>query len=162
TFAAKVDKAGGTMSADPTVALGVATKRYVDGRAKGIARKNASNQSVAANTDTKVTLGTALLNEVGTFASNRWTPPAGPVLISASSDIAGTTASGLYLSSMFIAKNGVAAATSAAFVSKDETVSASATLYDRANGTDYYELFVFSDVAASIIAGRTLFTGVTL
>ncbi len=45
-LAAKVDKAGGTMNADPTVALGVATKQFAEGMLRGRARNRNGDMRV--------------------------------------------------------------------------------------------------------------------
>lgn len=102
-----------------------------------------SNQTgIVGGATTKITFNTKVY-DIGTLfstANNRWTPPAGTVQLSAGMLISGTWTSA-NPSSIYIYKNGNPLFQSVVSSSTNQgngTISVS----DRANGTDYYEVFL--------------------
>lgn len=106
------------------------------------ATKGGTDQTgVLSATNTLVTFGTEEFDTGTHFASNRWTPPSGLVTLSAGIQASGTISSGARISAT-IFKNG------AAFAQSNSACQANlgATFIgaeDRANGTDFYELYIF-------------------
>lgn len=141
-----------------------------NGRPHFRANKNGTNQTgIADITNTKVTFTTEAVDNGGYYdaANSRWTPPAGPVQIEANVTITGTFVSGLECRA-FIYKNGadfMRSAPSHTAGTGGGTVSVS--IMDVANGTDYYEIYVYGDVSSGTItvAGSLIlssFTGICL
>jgi hypothetical protein len=129
--------------------------------------KSANQTGIGDSSFTKVTFDTVVFNDDGTFASNKWTPPAGRVRMTAQVKITGTfSAAALVFAVLY--KNGVPASNSApiyAPVANDQEVLIE--YVDVADGTDYYEVYVYADVSsgtATVTAGtspyyRTSFQG---
>jgi hypothetical protein len=117
------------------------------------AHKNTTNQTGIVNgTFTKVTFGTELF-DIGSFydaSTSRWTPPAGVVNIVASTYMdTNLIASNIYIVSVY--KNGVRYKDSH-ILSGGGGVTLAApviNIIDRANGTDFYEIFVFGSTAST-------------
>lgn len=114
------------------------------------AHKNSSNQTgLADSVYTKLTFGTEKFDLGGCFntTNSRWTPPAGLVQLNAFVFIAsGAKASGSSFYVAKIIKNGVtdvAAGPGAANPGTPTTASTNVSAVDQANGTDYYEVFLF-------------------
>lgn len=133
------------------------------------AHKNGSNQTgIADITYTKVTFGTEVF-DAGSYydtTNSRWTPPAGPVLLSCTIFVTGTFTTGQ--SQVALYKNGAADAITANYsVTGGAVGGLIATVVDTANGTDYYECFVYADVSSgtSTVLGTatvSYFSGSTL
>lgn len=129
------------------------------------ANKGGTNQTgIPVTTFTKVTFNTEVADVGGYFdaaTNSRWTPPAGGVLLAFSLHFGAGNADGLRLGSIF--KNGVELARfggGTKFTASDGTVSGS--VVDVASGTDYYEVFAYSDVGSGIVIGtvaETFFSG---
>jgi hypothetical protein len=114
-----------------------------------VATLSADQTGVPANTYTKVNFNTASYNQNGKFnASNgRWTPSAGPVQIEAQLYPTGSVTS----FGISIYKNGAQL--------KNAIVSAgvvAVVAVDTANGTDYYECWVYSNAAVGVSSNPTL------
>jgi hypothetical protein len=114
------------------------------------ATKNGASQTgIGTVTATKVTFGTATQSS-GSFystANSRWTPPAGLVELTATYYIsAGLTSSGVV--EAYIYKNGslLKAVTDIVY---SATGGISITAIDVANGTDYYEAWVYLTTAST-------------
>lgn len=131
------------------------------------AHKNAVDQTgIADVTQTKVTFGTEVYDVGGYFdaATNyRWTPPAGKVRLIFGARLAGTTPA---TTVVYIFKNGAnfRQLVNNNFVSDDMLL---VVVDDDANGTDYYEAFVYMDVASGTVTVRgattdTWFSGTML
>ncbi|MDE2103603.1 MAG: hypothetical protein KGL39_40570 [Patescibacteria group bacterium] len=142
-----------------SVATSVLTPASLAQKAYFKANLNGSNQTgIADSTFTKVTFSNALTN-VGSYydaATNyRWTPPASNVVIQAT--VAMTTAVvAASLAVCVIYKNGALFAYGTppyATVAADTRCHVSVT--DAANGTDYYECFVYIDSVAggAVVSG---------
>lgn len=120
--------------------------------------KNAVAQTgIATLTATKITFGTEGHDYGGYFdtALSRWTPPASPIRLSAFVQGNGFTAS--TLATLLLYKNGVV------FARVNQTVTAAGTLEtlgitacDVANGSDYYELYIYGTTAGSITVFGTV------
>jgi hypothetical protein len=104
-----------------------------------------TTQNLADVTLTKVTFGHVVFNVGGYFASNKWTPPAGIVSLTASffaTNIAAvnSNASGgvaIYKNGSIFSQTNGRQDSSSAFVAT--------TISDTANGTDFYEMYVVCD-----------------
>ncbi len=128
-------------------------------------KNNTTQTGIASVTFTKLTFTTEVFDIGGYYdaSTSKWTPPAGMVHISAASGVIGATAT--FLMVLAIYKNGVRY--------KDGiNTSASATedaisvhIIDRANGTDYYEVFLYATGGALTADGGntvTYFMGTVL
>lgn len=125
------------------------------------AHKNGTDQTVSTTNPTKVTFGTEIYDVGSDFASSRWTPPAGTVLMSAAvalEDNADNT------KKIIIYKNG--SEFKRTLLREDAgagTLSTFITIMDQANGTDYYEVYceLASDSSYTIsgLATNTFFMG---
>jgi hypothetical protein len=115
-------------------------------------RLNANQTGVVSATPTKVLYDTETY-DVGSFfdavTNHRWTPPAGTVSMTASMYGTGTIASGSS-TALFLYKNGTAAFQIVAFGGTGAGF-ASGTFYDRANGTDFYEVFAYITTTAGTV-----------
>jgi hypothetical protein len=107
-------------------------------------RLSANQTGVVSATPTKILFDTETY-DVGSFfdaaTNHRWTPPAGTVALSASMYGTGTIASGSS-TALFLYKNGAQAFQINAFGATGAGF-ANGTFFDRANGTDYYEVFAY-------------------
>lgn len=110
---------------------------------------NGTNQTgIPGATYTLVTFNNAVYNVGSNFntSTNRWTPPAGTVFLSANLQTSGTITAGT-IYSIAIYKNG-----SALFYSSSGSAvnqgSGPIALSDRANGTDYYQVYVFQTTSS--------------
>jgi hypothetical protein len=118
------------------------------------AHKNGTAQTGIANaTPTKISFGTELFDVGGNYDATtdyRWMPPAGKVLIQWNVGFA----AGLQANSVtqgILRKNGV----NLKMANRNEppaggTFTLGACVVDDANGTDYYEVFVFGQTASTI------------
>lgn len=115
-----------------------------------VATLSADQTGIAANTWTKINFNLSGYNQNGKFntSSSRWTPSPGPVEINA--QIACPTVATVLLA---IYKNGIQACHNAG----TNTPTVPLTIVDNANGTDYYECWVQSNVANTVTANY-LFT----
>lgn len=111
-----------------------------------------SNQTgVASGTPTKITFNTKVY-DIGTLfstANNRWTPPAGTVQMSAGMLITGTWAASS-ATSIYIYKNGSPLIQSVT-ASITGQGNGALSVDDRANGTDYYEVWVTQSTTAGTV-----------
>jgi hypothetical protein len=103
---------------------------------------SASQTGVASNTTTLVTFNTVSYN-VGSFfntSTNRWVPPAGTIVLDACTYATGSLSTAGSFST-FIYKNG-----SGLYQAVNDVVTTQGgnciTVQDRANGTDYYQVYV--------------------
>lgn len=118
-----------------------------------VATLSATQTGVVANTWTKVTFNVAGFNQNGKYdtTQSRWTPAAGPVQIEAqlAPSAAGTIGVAIY-------KNG----TSIKSTTSTE-VDVFVSMVDNASGSDYYECWVNSSVANTILSSsiNTYFDG---
>ncbi len=118
--------------------------------------------TVADSTFTKVTF-TNEVYDVGSYfdlANNKWTPPAGIVAIEARVRVKPTTGTlnSTYICAATIYKNGaIFASSSARQLTSDGNASIVAS--DSASGTDFYEMYVFSDTTSGVNA--TVYNGST-
>jgi hypothetical protein len=131
--------------AGSTVSVGLAQKPSF------FAHRNGSSQTgIADSTTTKISLTTERLDIGGYFSTvnSRWTPPAGTVLLIAGAvlDAATTMAAGNAFV-LQIYKNGttVIGACNIVAAVASSYIGATTAAIDVANGTDYYEAFVFVD-----------------
>lgn len=136
------------------------------------AHKNGTHQTgITDGTFTKVTLTTEAF-DIGSFydaANSRWTPPAGMVAIDGGIFVGATTGAELMTTNgavvLSLYKNGVRYKDSNTFVAALGAGFAATTLgiVDRANGTDYYELFIFGTTTTTFrvdgTANNTYFMG---
>jgi hypothetical protein len=126
------------------------------------AHKNGTNQgSIATATFTKVTFETEVF-DVGGFYNNasgasgsRWTPPAGKVMVIANVFWSAGTTSGTFIASIY--KKGVRFKDNFVF---NPTATAAfgnqVVIIDDADGTDYYEAFVFGATGTSLTVDGTI------
>lgn len=126
-----------------------------------VANKGGTNQTgVASVTETKVTFGTEVTDVGGYYntSTSRWTPPAGPVHMSAALFFSGALVSG-GTSYVVIYKNGAPFRAGAGQNGANTGVSAGfVSAIDVASGTDYYEVFGFTTTSsgtATISGGTT-------
>lgn len=134
----------------------VATSRFS-------AHKNGTDQTgVAALTNTQVTFGTEAYDYNSKFASNAWTPDAGPVRMTFACYATGTFNSG-DLAQIMIFKNG--SLFKLVFVSCNTSqFSGALSAEDIANGTDVYTAYVYCPTASGTYTVKgvtygTYFTG---
>lgn len=112
------------------------------------AHKNGVDQTgVADVTFTQVTFGTEVYDRGGNFAANGWTPPAGPVTMSAAALLSGTWAAGSQIA-LAIFKNGAAYKQANWYSAAANIGGAFVAADDVANGTDVYTLQIFVDVTS--------------
>lgn len=104
---------------------------------------NVDQTGIASNTPTKVNFSTLLYDPDGTFSTvqNRWTPPAGKVLINCQIWLAGTFAAGASLNAV-VYKNGAQFKGGFFYAPIANDGVTFCNIQDVANGTDYYEIFV--------------------
>lgn len=148
----KVAKAGDTMTnflslhADPSSALHAATKQYVDSRTSPAAYFVAylsSGPNVPNEAWTKINFNTVSYN-VGSYfntSTYRWTPPAGAVRL-----LFSWFGGGAYLGTpvyLGLYKNGVFFKTAIGSALSTTVAGGQVSAVDVANGTDYYEAYVF-------------------
>lgn len=126
-----------------------------------VANKGGTNQTgVVSVTETKVTFGTEVTDVGGYYntSTSRWTPPAGPVHMTASLFFSGALVSG-GSSYAVIYKNGAPFRAGANQNGANAGVSAGfVSIIDVASGTDYYEVFgltTTSSGTATISGGAT-------
>ena len=116
--------------------------------------KNGSNQSIPNNTYTKVTFSTEEFDIGGYFdtTNSRFTPPAGYYSFNASVTLtASTDTSVIYLS---LYKNGVGYKTGIYNkASGTGPVGSNISCLAEANGTDYFELYIYQDSGTQSISG---------
>lgn len=130
------------------------------------AHKNGTDQTgIASGVNTKLTFTTEVF-DIGSFydaANSKWTPPAGMVQITAATSVSNQTVN--TVGQIIIFKNGVAY--------KKAVISTGATndgvfvsIIDRANGTDFYEIYLnaFSSttITSTGFATTTYFMGFVL
>lgn len=115
-----------------------------------LANKNADQTGIATTTYTKVTFETEVRDVGGYYdpTTSRWTPPAGRVLVSAVLNLGGTITAST-ISYAVIYKNGSAVA-HAGFVAVSNAGTPGPVIFiDDANGTDFYEVYVFLSTVAT-------------
>lgn len=125
---------------------------------------SANQTGVASATPTLVTFNSTSYN-VGSYfntSTNRWTPPSGTISLTASMYGTGTIASGSS-TAIFIYKNGSAVAQINGLATAGQGF-ATAAWQDRANGTDYYQVYAYLTTTSgtstlSASASLTYFTG---
>lgn len=144
--AVKVD--GTTITAS---ASGVLTAVGATAVAQGFrAHKNGTDQTGIANsTATKVTFGTEVFDDGSYYdtTNSRFTPPAGIISVSGNVYLTSGVTSGS-VGAVYVYKNG-SLLTQTPFVgSSANSATAAFTVVDDANGTDYYEVWVYA-VSAS-------------
>ena len=111
------------------------------------ANKGGTNQTgVADVTFTKVTFGTESYDVGSHFSSSAWTPPAKKVSMVAACYCTGTMASGSQIT-LCLYKNGSVFAVGTWFSGANQG-SGLVAAEDNANGTDYYEVYVYVDVTS--------------
>lgn len=118
------------------------------------AHKNATDQTgIVDQTWTTLTFGTEVYDIGGYFASDTWTPPAGPIAMTASAFAsAGVTASNLEF--LGIWKNGALFAYgSPGYAQATNVFRAAVSASDLANGTDAYIVRVFLIGGPSTVSG---------
>jgi hypothetical protein len=105
--------------------------------------KNGTNQTgVAYNAFTKLTWSTEAFDVGNLFGSDKWTPPAGKVLLSAAAHfVANANDCPTIITAIY--KNGTELARSRCDRPSNREVHLPLTFIDDANGTDYYEVYVF-------------------
>jgi hypothetical protein len=94
---------------------------------------------------------TEVFDDGGYFdlANSRWTPPAGPVVLSGAISLSGNFAVGS-VHAVGILKNGVSFAQNTVYESvTNQGLGGVITAMDIANGTDYYELYAYSTTSSS-------------
>lgn len=143
--------AGGTGPTGPTGAIGATGSTGPTGASKALgaffAWKNNVDQSITHDVVTKITFGTEVFDTGGYYdaANSKWTPPAGPVKLTA--NITTTTATDQTPIIGYIAKNGTVVCNNFQEAGGPTpggvACAACVTLVDNANGTDYYEAFAF-------------------
>jgi hypothetical protein len=163
---------GGDLSANRTITVTAAndtetraqsssavalTPANLAGRTSFSVNKNGTDQTgIAATTNTKLSFSNERWDTGSAFdnATNyRWTPPAGKVRISAQALFtAGTSIGGIYLIMIF--KNG-SVYRQGAFVTQSAgaSIACHVTVLDNANGTDYYEVYVYGSSAGTLTVG---------
>lgn len=109
-------------------------------RASFSAHKNGTSQTISTTNATKITFGTEVFDVGSFYASSTWTPPAGTCLISAQTiwENLGSSSD----TSIHLYKNG---SIFKSYVMRSDNAgairSASLTVVDQCNGTDYYEVY---------------------
>ncbi len=127
------------------------------------AHKNGTDQTgIPSATNTKITFGTKIYDPDSTFdnvTNNRWTPPAGKVLLTAQLWVFGTFAAGASIN-LSIFKNGSQFKGGFNYSAAANDGVAAASLMDVANGTDYYEVFLSLAVTSGTVSvhGSTTWT----
>lgn len=128
------------------------TPANLAGLASFKATLSANQTGIADSTYTKIQFDTEAW-DVGACYDNatnyRWTPPAGKVALTVAAHTTGTISAGSLCCAQ-IYKNGAIFAQATpnhAVIANDNRSSVTAT--DNANGTDYYEAYVYIDVSAS-------------
>jgi len=117
-----------------------------------------SQSGIAPLTWTKVLWSTASTINVGAYfdtANNRWVPPASKVRLSANVAFStGISAGGYGIVKLY--KNGAELAQGSPYANQlVNEGAASATTIDLANGTDYYEVYVYGSSGATFaVAGN--------
>lgn len=134
--------------AAPTAAVGtnttqVATTEFVLAQKTAAfhARLAADQTGIAAATATKVTFDTEDFDVLAAFESNKWTPPAGMVQIGLRLAVSGLTVGGTCIAMIY--KNGALRRANRIAADAGGTAWIEVTTLESANGTDYYEAFVF-------------------
>lgn len=126
-----------------------ATSRSNLGLGKGFsAHKNGTNQTVGDLADVKLTFGTEIYDIGGHYdtINSRWTPQAGMVMLNAAAAATSTMLNGAYFY-LTLYKNGLPLRFVQGTKSDGSDVGVFGTWLDQANGTDYYEVFVYGDSA---------------
>jgi hypothetical protein len=128
-----------------------------------VATLSADQTGIAANSLTKVNFNTSTFNQNNKFFTSganagRWIPSAGPVQIEAQIQFTNTASS--HVGVVLIYKNGVSFKQESQYGS-GTFVYAPISVVDTANGTDYYECWVSSNVADGVAgtANTTFFQG---
>lgn len=126
------------------------------------AYKAANQTGIADTTYTQLTLDSTNFNTGSYFSTGtgRWTPPAGLVTMTSAATVQGTIALGNVFA-ITIYKNG-SVFKEADFPSGTNQGGGIITIYDQANGTDYYDARVWIDVTsgtANTVASNTYFAG---
>lgn len=129
------------------------------------AHKNGTDQTgIGSGTYTKITFGTELFDIGSLFSNSRWTPPAGSVHVKGIAVLYQGLTSGT-VAVLSIHKNGSEYKTASSIVGTPASGYAGLTvdIVDRANGTDYYELFASGTTASTFsvngAATQTFFMG---
>lgn len=125
-------------------------------RASFSAHKNGTDQSIATSSATKVTFGTEIFDVGSAFASSTWTPPAGTVFICAHLTCSSVTAQ--YPIYLRIYKNGSQYKYAHGTADTAQAASASVSIIDQANGTDYYEVYVSSTDGSYSVLGASYYS----
>lgn len=128
--------------------------------ASGFSVRQAGGQTLGAATATKVAFDTVIRSTNWNAANNRWIPPAGPVFMSASV----TLLTGTVSREIFIYKNGsICTRVNSGGVTGTTGTNISVGLYDDANGTDYYEVYMMTNTTGGGIPGNgATFAGIAL
>jgi hypothetical protein len=143
----------GVLSTVPVTPLNLAN------RAMFSVHKGGTDQTgIVSNTPTLITWSTEANDVGGYFASSKWTPPAGGVRLNASLFIsAGLTVSTLTI--LYIYKNGAAWKQFLTYGAISESNGVSVTANDVANGTDYYEVYLYMPSATTgTVSGNALYS----
>lgn len=116
------------------------------------AHKNGTDQTgIVASTFTKITFTTELF-DVGSYydaANSKWTPPAGIVLVTAGVASLGVVANASTY--VILYKNGTRFRDSISVPGGTNTSNGLAVI-EQANGTDYYEIYIFTGSAGTATA----------
>lgn len=113
------------------------------------AHKNGVNQTgIASATATKVTFGVERYDIGNYFDGTKWTPPAGKVRIGAAVRLTTNVVAGA-LNYIGIYKNGSLARIAQFYAVVNGDVSLQISSTDDANGTDFYEIYVYGGGAGS-------------
>jgi len=146
-----------TLSGDPTAALGIATKQYVDNRnSKGFfAHKNGTSQTgITPSTFTKLT-ATTERNDAGGYydsANSKYVPPAGAVFLGAAIVATSNFTVG-QVCAVDIFKNGARIMQASAYATGTGVSQSSVYVggFDTCNGTDYYEWYCWVQAASGTV-----------
>lgn len=152
----------GTWAALPSVVEVGRVDRY---RAAFKANKNNVAQALTDAVATKVTFGTEI-SDIGGFydaANSKWTPPPGPVQLQFAVWCTGTYVAGTQ-GQASIYKNGAALCTFICYAVDTSGVSGNMNAFDVANGSDYYECYMYADTSSGSPSANgnglwTFFTG---
>lgn len=125
------------------------------------AHKNGTDQSsISSATWTKLTFGSEAFDVGGHFDTTnaRWTPPAGPVRLSAQAHLLSGTVDDAY-AYIAIYKNGSALVQKVRVVKGTKDQAFDITVNDVASGSDYYEAYVnFGGTGNKAVSGNSMWT----
>lgn len=126
------------------------------GRAYFLANNSGAAQTgIADSTATKVNFKTEVVDNGSLYdavTNSRWTPPAGPIFLYAQLFITGTFISTSGQIQLYLYKNGSLLFTKTQRAINTGEITANISALTVANGTDYYEVFIWSDVSSGTSA----------